>query len=142
MKKNVCSGYAIDFTNNTFTMNYTFAKASKIVGSAEYRTVKRALEDFPNLTVITKAGREITTPRKTNRLTYANMRAYISVQESGEAYLRVLDRVITESKVSKSPYKYVRDWFEKQFPDYRTATLFATEENTKADHSNVVLKTA
>ena len=74
MKKNVCSGYAIDFTNNTFTMNYTFAKASKIVGSAEYRTVKRALEDFPNLTVITKAGREITTPRKTNRLTYANIR--------------------------------------------------------------------
>ena len=84
MKKNVCSGYAIDFTNNTFTMNYTFAKASKIVGSAEYRTVKRALEDFPNLTVITKAGREITTPRKTNRLTYANMRTYISVQKNGE----------------------------------------------------------
>ena len=92
--------------------------------------------------MITKAGRKITKPRKTNRLTYANMRTYISVQKNGEAYLRVLDRVIIESKVSKSPYKYVRDWFEKQFPDYKTATPFATEANTKEDHGNVVSKTA
>lgn len=71
-----------------------------------------------------------------------NLNESHSLCSQGVIRTRILDRVITESKVSKSPYKYVRDWFEKQFPDYKKATLFATETNTKEDHSNVVLKTA
>lgn len=136
------AGYTIDFATSTFTMNYTFAKASEVVGSWEYRIVKRAKEDFPDLTVVVKAGREITTPRKTRRLTYPNMEIYIREQEQSAELLKIFERIKAESKASKSPYKFVRDWFEEQFPNYNKATLFLIKDDKATASAGLSLKNA
>ena len=124
VRKDSVTGYKLDFATNTLTINYKFNKALSDFGSPEYNRYKAILADFPNLTVVVKAGREITTTRRTKRLTYENMEKFIEVQEDSETLLEVFETVKAASQASKSPYKYVCDWFKEQFPDYQKKVVF------------------
>ena len=115
-RKDSVTGYKLDFSTNTLTINYKFNKALSDFGSPEYNRYKAILADFPNLTVVVKAGREITTTRRTKRLTYENMETYMGCFENSEALLRRFALVQKRSKALASPYKYVRDWLERSFP--------------------------
>ncbi len=117
-------GYKLDFATNTLTINYKFHKALSDYGSPEYNRYHAIMTDFPNLTLVVKAGREITTTRPTKRLTYSNMETYISCFENADALLDRFAVVQKRSKVLASPYKYVRDWFQTQFPDYKESATF------------------
>lgn len=117
-------GYKIDFATNTLTINFKFNKALSDFGSPEYNRYHAIMTDFPNLTVVVKAGREITTTRPTKRLTYPNMETYMSCFENADALLDRFTIVQKRSKVLASPYKYVRDWFQAQFPDYKESATF------------------
>ena len=117
-------GYKIDFTTNTLTMNYKFNAASQEYGTEENKLVKEILNDFPSLTVVVKAGREVKTPNKNKRLTYANMKKHIAAYENSAELLDVFDTVEALSKAAASPYKFVSDWFIAQFPDYNKAPAF------------------
>ena len=114
-------GYKLDFATNTLTVNYKFHRAMSDFGSPEYLRYKEILNDFPQLRVIVKAGRTITTTRPTKRLTYENMEQYIKATGSATALLDEFATVKAQSKASVSPYKYVCDWFTAQFPNYKTA---------------------
>ena len=117
-------GYKIDFTTNTLTMNYKFNAASQEYGTVENKLVKEILNDFPSLSVVVKAGREVKTPNKNKRLTYANMKKHIAAYENSAELLDVFDTVEALSKSAASPYKFVSDWFVAQFPDYNKAPAF------------------
>ena len=117
-------GYKIDFTTNTLTMNYKFNAASQEYGTVENKLVKEILNDFPSLSVVVKAGREVKTPNKNKRLTYANMKKHIAAYENSAELLDVFDTVEALSKAAASPYKFVSDWFVAQFPDYNKAPAF------------------
>ncbi len=117
-------GYKIDFTTNTLTMNYKFYAASQEYGTDENKLVKKILKDFPSLSVVVKAGREVKTPSKNKRLTYANMQKHIMAYENSADLLDVFETVKALSKPAASPYKFVTDWFVKQFPDYNKTPAF------------------
>lgn len=123
-------GYKLDFATNTLTINYKFNKALSDYGSPEYNRYHAILTDFPNLTVVVKAGREITTTRPTKRLTYDNMETYIRSFKNADALLDRFAVVQRRSKPLVSPYKFVRDWFKAQFPHYKESSIF--EENKPA----------
>ena len=118
------SGYKINFVTNTLTMNYKFHAASQEYGTEENKLVKEILNDFPSLSVVVKAGREVKTPNKNKRLTYANMKKHIAAYENSAELLDVFDTVEALSKSAASPYKFVSDWFVAQFPDYNKAPAF------------------
>ena len=122
-------GYKLDFATNTLTVNYKFHRAMSDFGSPEYLRYKEILNDFPQLRVIVKAGRTITTTRPTKRLTYENMDSYIGCYENCDELRTAFAIVQQKSKLLASPYKYVRDWFEAQFPDYRNAIDSGTEQS-------------
>ena len=122
-------GYKLDFATNTLTVNYKFHRAMSDFGSPEYLRYKEILNDFPQLRVIVKAGRTITTTRPTKRLTYENMDSYIGCYENRDELRTAFAVVQQKSKLLASPYKYVRDWFEAQFPDYRNAIDSGTEQS-------------
>lgn len=123
-RSDAVKGYKLDFATNTLTINYKFHKALSDYGSPEYNRYHAIMTDFPNLTVVVKAGREITTTRPTKRLTYTNMETYMSCFENAEALLDRFTIVQKRSKALASPYKYVRDWFQAQFPDYKESATF------------------
>ena len=123
-------GYKINFANNTLVMNYKFHAASQEYGTDENKLVKAILTDFPTLTVIVKAGRDVKTTNKNKRLTYENMEKHISAYENSAELLDVFETVKALSKTAASPYKYVTDWFVAQFPDYKKAPVFKEEKLT------------
>ena len=124
------SGYKINFVTNTLTMNYKFHAASQEYGTEENKLVKEILNDFPSLSVVVKAGREVKTPNKNKRLTYANMKKHIAAYENSAELLDVFDTVEALSKAAASPYKFVADWFVEQFPDYDKAPTFKDSKLT------------
>lgn len=113
------NGYKIDFTAMTIQMNYKFAAAASQYGSSEYKLIKSIKADFPQMREVVRAGRVITTPRPTKRLTYENMKRYISAYDNSDELMERFDIVRRLSMPMKSPYKYVRDWFVAQFPNYQ-----------------------
>lgn len=118
------NGCKIDFTNNTLVMNYKFHSASQEYGTPENKLVKEILSDFPSLTVVVKAGREVKTPSKNKRLTYANMEKHIAAYDNSAELMDVFETVKALSKTAASPYKFVADWFVEQFPNYDKAPTF------------------
>jgi len=123
-------GYKIDFTHNTLVMNYKFHSASQEYGTDENKLVKEILTDFPSLTIVVKAGREVKTTSKNKRLTYDNMKKHIAAYDNAAELLEVFETVKALSKPAASPYKFVADWFVAQFPDYNKAPTFKDGELT------------
>ena len=122
-------GYKIDFATNTLTLNYKFADAAyNDYGSPEYNRMKAILADFPQLKVVVEAGRKITTTRETKRMTYKNMETYMEQFDNSEELLTMFSKVKKMSKPLASPYKYVSDWFEAQFPDFRDCPNLEAED--------------
>lgn len=130
-------GYRLDFGSDTLYLNYTFAeKAEKDFLSAEAKRLRQIKKAFPTIQVVVEAGRKIITTRPTKRLTYKNMEIYIDTLDNAEEMLTLFDKIKRKSKVELSPYKYVRDWFEAQFPGYKFAKVF--QETTETDNSAAV----
>lgn len=115
----MANGYKIDFTTNTVIMNCTFAKKANEYGSDEYNILKGIREDFPQISVVVKKGREQKKANKNKRLTYDNMRSYIGALKNSEELMKAFEGVVALSTTQKSPYKFVSDWFKKQFPKYQ-----------------------
>jgi len=118
MEKKI-TGYKIDFASNTITMNYTFAAAAEQYGTPEYNLLKNILVDFPEMKKVVKAGRNVKTANKNKNLTYEHMEAYITAFTNSEELMEVFESVKQLSKAQKSPYKFVKDWFVQQFPNYK-----------------------
>lgn len=112
-----------------------FAKQAKIFGTPEYKVWREFLNENPNAQMVVKAINK-DKAKDTNRknMTYENMRKYISVQENAENLSVEFDKIIVESKVQISPYKYVADWFVARFPKYKDGKEF--QENTTAKEEN------
>lgn len=132
-RKDSVRGYRVDFSCDTVYLNYSFAaKAQRDFLSPEAARLREIKAAFPSIRVMVEAGRKITTARRTKRLTYKNMEAYIGTMDNAEVLLKQFETVKQESKAQRSPYKYVRDWFEAQFPNYKKAKAFQPkEENEK-----------
>lgn len=124
------NGYKIVFNENTVVMNYKFAAAAAQYGTREYKIMKGIRRDFPGMAEVVVSGREKKSPHPNTRFTYENMEIHIRAYENAEDLLEVFETVKALSKVCASPYKYVCDWFEAQFPDYKTAPTFKDSKLT------------
>ena len=116
MKNNT---YKIDFVNNTLTMSKAFEEALNNPNSEEYKLFLQLRADFPGLTIIRKTRRAPKKARPTKNLTYKHMEQYMSVFQNADELLAQFKVVRECSKQQSSPYKFVRDWFEDQFPKYK-----------------------
>lgn len=115
------NGYKIVFATNTVIMNYKFAAAAAQYGTKENRIIRSIRHDFPDMTEAVVSGREKHTPQANTRLTYQNMETHIRSYENSEELLKAFETAKARSAPLASPYKYVSDWFKKQFPDYTQA---------------------
>ena len=123
-------GYKIDFSNNTLIMNYKFSKQAMVYGSREYNIRKSILADYPNMNTIVQSGRKQTKASKTKNLTFKNMEKYITVVD--ESKVAEFKRVKAARTTANNRYKYVKDWFIENFPNYATNKAF--NENTNSEN--------
>lgn len=111
--------YKIDFVNNTLTMSKSFEDALNNPASEEYKLWKQLRADFPGLTIIRKTRRAPKKARPNKNLTYKHMEQYMSVFKNADELLAQFDAVKRCSLAQNNPYKFVLDWFKKQFPKYK-----------------------
>lgn len=129
-------GYEFDIKTNTFYMNYKFyKKVSTDVFSMEYEIHQKIKQENPNVNIVVKAGRKQTTCNASKRLTYANMEEYIRVQDNSDELMAYFEIAKAESKKENSPYAFVRDWFVKQFPNYRECKVFECKKIVAFDNA-------
>ena len=117
--------YKVDLVNNTLTMTKAFEDAASNPTSQEYKLLQQIRADFPGLTIIRKTRRAPKKARPTKNLTYKHMEQYMSVFQNADKLLAQFEVVKECSKQQPSPYKFVRDWFEAQFPKYREQPDFS-----------------
>ena len=137
--------YRIDFATMTLIMTAEFAKAANIPGTAEYKTLRSILRDFPNLKMsrkthatpksyISKSGEQFK-KNQFSGLTYEAMERFIDAIPDHEEYSAQYDyaKDIAEN-LGMVPYVLARQWFLAQFPKYRKNALAYLSE-----HPNLVL---
>ena len=121
--------YTINFANNTITVTKAFAQNAQNPASEEYALIAKLKSDYPAIQVINKTH---SSPKKCNPargLTYEAMERYINTFANADEVLEVFELVKERSSVQTNRYKYVRDWFEAQFPDYRKIPVFDKGNN-------------
>ena len=122
------NGYKFDITTNpaTLTINKTFEKLASIFNSEAYRIIKQLRADYPDMAIVRTEGNKKTTRRS---ITFAQMEQYISIFDENGMLQEQFEKVKVMSKIQASPYKYVKTWFENQFPNYTKQVAF--DENGK-----------
>jgi len=103
-----------------------FEKKACIFGTEEFKLWREYKAMFPKAQMITKTIKKSETQKKRRNRTYENMEIHINAYENANDLLDVFETVKALSKVCASPYKYVRDWFEAQFPDYKSVPIVNT----------------
>ena len=107
-------GYFFDHSINTLYVTKTFSKKASDPMGSECAMILRLRAIFPELVIeIAEAAKT-----KSAALTYDLMMKYIARTPNALESLKELERVRLMSKCQKSPYKFVRTWFEEKFPNY------------------------
>ena len=134
---NIQKGYKLDITTNptTLTINKAFEKQASVFNSQAYQIVKQIRVDYPDVKIVRAEGN-----KKANRrsITFAQMEQYISIFDEDGMLQEQFEKVRAMSKIQANPYKYVKTWFENQFPNYTKQVAFddngkmsfVEEENT------------
>ena len=107
-------GYFFDHSVNTLYVTKAFNKKASDPMSNECAMILRLRAMFSELAIeLTEASKT-----KSTALTYDLMMKYIARTPNALESLKELERIRLMSKCQKSPYKFVRTWFEEKFPNY------------------------
>ena len=113
--------YNYDVLNNTLTVSEKFLKNAGRYNSPEYNVVKKLRADYPTMQIVVEKKQKSVN----KNLTFKQMVGFI--QEVDENKLPLFEKVRKISKVQPSPYKYVKTWFENQFPNYTEQVEFGED---------------
>lgn len=124
-------------SENKAQVSKTFMKNSKIYGTPEYRLMREFKAENPNCEVVVKTIKKNPNKKTNKNLTYENMEIFINEQENAEILKSEFEKVKKMSKVQKSPYDYVLEWFKNKFKNYKSYETFFknTEEQKKAEEN-------
>ena len=104
--------YTIDYAKNMITVTAKFHKAAGQIGTDAYNLMAELRK--LNMPIAVKAPAQ----KKSNTVTYAKMKKYISLMDEADKYMAEFEAVVEESKATNMAYAYVLSWFKKTFPHY------------------------
>jgi len=110
--------YKINFTTNTITVSKSFALAASDPSKPEFETLSKLQSAYPGMRIVHKTHRSPSKGNAYKGLTYERMKGYINLHENADKLLDKYNAVKEIAATQKSPYKFIRNWFMKQFPDY------------------------
>ena len=117
------SGHYVDIFNGILYVSKSFQTNANYYGTTEYHKMNEILALRPDMKI------ELCAATRKKRLTYEMMEAFIRIMPDAEENYNEYCRVRKMSVAYKSAYKYVEEWFAKQFPYYGQ---FFVEENGEA----------
>lgn len=115
------SGHYLDITEKTLYVTTSFEKKSNVYGTVEYKMVNDILAAFPDVQMVVQKN------KRKETISYELMEQYIRIMPDAAACMKEYERVKLRSHAFRSPYKYVVEWFTKQYPNY--GSLLVKDEN-------------
>lgn len=123
-----------DRSRKTYTLSKADYKQACIFGTDEYYKLEEALKANPDYAVKLRTVNRKEETKSYKNLKYTNMEMYI--KETDLANLPKYEQVKRLSKAQIAPFKYVRDWFLAEYPNYDDFTNFVSareEEKAQKD---------
>ena len=105
----------INRNNNTIVMDRAFAKASEIVGSAEYNMLQTARRDYPTYIVVQRTIKRNPNKECYKGLTYEYMERYIISHCADK--LAEFNELRLISECHSVRYPKIKEWFLEEFPE-------------------------
>lgn len=119
------NSYNYDALNNTLTMTKAFARKASQLNTSEYKTLLQLRNDNPGMKIVMKESNNKSASKNTaSGITFKQMETFISQCRDSEPRLNTYERVKALSKVQRSPYKYVKDWFLTNYANYADEPVF------------------
>ena len=127
MKKNV-----IRYLNDEEAqVTKAFMKNAAIFGTDEFRKWREYKAIYPKAQMVTKKIKKNPDQKNRRNMTFENMKGFIKTQPNAKALEEEFETVKKRSKIQKSPYQYVLDWFEKKFDGYDELDTFMEEKEVE-----------
>lgn len=125
-------GIMVDHTTGTITLTKVFAKKSETYGTPEYKDLLDVLSAPRTSTykVVIRTIKKNPNKETFRNLTYKNMEDFIKSTDDPDAYMKEFEMIKMRSKVQRSSYKFVVNWFTTTFPNYKEAEVFSEKGET------------
>ena len=128
MKKTTAIRYIDD---NTAQVTKAFMKQASIFGTDEFKLWREYKKEFPSAKMVTKSIKKNPDQKTRRNMTFANMEAFIKTQANSEELEDEFKTIKQRSKIQKSPYQYVLEWFEAKFDGYDNMDAFMKEKEAE-----------
>lgn len=127
MKKNV-----IRYLNDEEAqVTKAFMKNAAIFGTDEFQKWREYKAIYPKAQMVTKKIKKNPDQKNRRNMTFENMKGFIKTQPNAKALEEEFETVKKRSKIQKSPYQYVLDWFEKKFDGYDELDTFMEKKEVE-----------
>ena len=108
-----------------------FMKQAAIFGTDEFKLWREYKKEFPKAQMVTKSIKKNPNQKTRRNMTFANMEAFIKTQANSQELEAEFKTIKQRSKIQKSPYQYVLEWFEAKFDGYDTLAAFMKEKEAE-----------
>ncbi len=110
------NAYRFDHETNTLNITKAFKNAASKLGSPEYKIILELRRDNPDMKIalVDSTAKKNAVPK----LSYKQMRHFISQCCGAEERLATYERVYSLSQVQPSPYHYMKAWFLDNYANY------------------------
>ena len=117
--------------DNTAQVTKAFMKQASIFGTDEFKLWREYKKEFPNATMVTKSIKKNPNQKTRRNMTFANMETFIKTQDNSKELEEEFKTIKQRSKIQKSPYQYVLEWFEARFAGYDDLETFMKEKDAE-----------
>ena len=123
---------AIRYINDTTAqVTKAFMKQASIFGTDEFKLWREYKKEFPAAKMITKDIKKNPNQKTRRNMTFANMETFINTRTDAKDLMDEFETVKKRSKIQKSPYQYVLEWFETKFEGYDDLDTFMKEKDAE-----------
>lgn len=118
------TSYNFDAINTVLTITKDFARRASQLNSPEYKKMLQLRRDYPSLEIVMREG---TKKQAASGISFKQMEGFIEQCRDAANRLATYERVKALSKVQRSPYKYVKEWFLTNYANYSENPEFDKE---------------
>ena len=117
--------------DNTAQVTKAFMKQASIFGTDEFKLWREYKKEFPGAKMVTKSIKKNPNQKTRRNMTFANMETFIKTQDNSKELEEEFKTIKQRSKIQKSPYQYVLEWFEARFAGYDDLETFMKEKDAE-----------
>lgn len=125
----------VDHINKNIMISKTFAKASMIIDSEEYKTLLSVKSAYAEYSIIQREIRKNPQKESYRGLTYAYMEHYILTHDKSGEMMNIYEELRLRALCHSIRYAHIKKWFLEVYPeidDFSTKAVRANENRLAA----------